>query len=57
MRNTGCEKMRFSHFLVAFVLRLALLVMGVDVCATPERRTYTRVMVFGGMCGKRKERG
>ena len=39
------------HQLVAFVLRLALLVICVDVCATPERRTYTRVMVFGGMCG------
>ena len=51
MRNTGREKMRFSHFLVAFVLRLALLVVCVDVCAMPERRAHTSVIAFGGMCG------
>ena len=44
------------HFLVAFVLRLALPVMCVDVYFTPQCRTHTRGKVFGGMCGWRKER-
>jgi hypothetical protein len=39
------------HFLVAFVLRLALPVMCVDVYFTPQCRTHTRGKVFGGMCG------
>jgi hypothetical protein len=34
------------HFLIAFVLRLALPVMCVDVCFTPQCRTHTRGKVL-----------
>jgi hypothetical protein len=49
--NPDARKDEVLHFLVAFVLRLALLVMCVDVCAMPERRAHTSVIAFGGMCG------
>ena len=39
------------HQFVAFVLRLALPVMCVDVYFTPQCRAHTRGKFFGGMCG------